>query len=100
MQNCDICDAKLGNIVNVSYATSEKTWLMITPCCNKMLCFHCLLKCSKTTCPLCDVDMMNTLPPSISRLTNMKIYPTNIIVVDNPVDKPVDKPVDNLGYKK
>lgn len=79
MQNCNICDAKLGNIVDVAYSTPEKTWLTITPCCNKMICFHCLLKLSTTTCPLCDQEIAHTLPQSISRLTKIKIIPTNII---------------------
>lgn len=82
MQNCNICDAKLGNIVDVAYSTPEKTWLTITPCCNKMICFRCLLKCSKMMCPLCNVDMMDTLPPSIARLTNIKIIATNVINTD------------------
>jgi hypothetical protein len=79
MQNCNICQAKLGNAVNDLYQSSEKTLLLLTPCCNKLMCIRCMLKCDKIECPFCDDALLNMLPQSIARLTKYKIHPTQNI---------------------
>ncbi len=72
MQNCKICDIKLGNIVDVPYSTNEKVWLITTPCCNNSICLKCLLKFDKIQCRLCNEDIIDTLPMCIARLTCIK----------------------------
>ena len=81
MQNCNICDAKIGNTIVTDYDSPEKTWLAITPCCMKTICFRCLLKSKDIECQLCNGNMLTSLPQSISQLTNMKLYPTQTINV-------------------
>ena len=73
MQNCNICDAKLGEFVAYPFNSPEKTWLTITPCCNKTICFKCVLKAKNTQCLICDDQMiLSTLPLSVQHLSNIK----------------------------
>lgn len=73
MQNCNICNAKLDQLVAYPFESPEKTWLTITPCCNNTICFRCLLKRTALNCPLCDNQtILSTLPPAIVHISNIK----------------------------
>ena len=79
MQNCNICEATLDELVAYPFESPEKTWLTITPCCNKFVCFKCLLKSSTVQCLMCpNQTILSTLPLAVIHLSNIKLTPVSI----------------------